>query len=185
MVFQGKKSWFYCERGREGGNQPWGCHWWLQGHAPFWWQNKNMKSSKKVSTDQFEYFLPLWWEFNLAIVMSARVTHSCFGMEKNSTDLGSNCFVELSSQDGAKKSCCFLYLRALLSASTPPATKIPSSSSSLSFVASFKSSSYVSCGANKILRAGICICLMHNIIEISGPLSCWDKTREKVWKQEV
>ena len=29
--------------------------------------------------------------------MSARETHSCFGMEKNSTDLRSNCFVEFSS----------------------------------------------------------------------------------------
>ena len=53
--------------------------------------------SKEFYLDENEYFLYLWWKFNLAIVMSARETHSCFGMEKNSTDLWRNCFVQLSS----------------------------------------------------------------------------------------
>ena len=97
--------------------------------------------------------------------MSARETHSCFGMEKNSTDLRSK---------KRKKNVLFFfqpksgfYLRALLSASTPPATRIPSSSSSLNHTSLL----YIVTLNKKQDLESSCVSNMHHMIYLLSLLS--------------
>ena len=95
--------------------------------------------------------------------MSARETHSCFGMEKNSTDLRSK--KERKSIFFPAKKC--FYLRALLSASTPPATRIPSSSSSLNHTSLL----YIVTLNKKQDLESSCVSNMHHMIYLLSLLS--------------
>ena len=172
----------------EGGNEPWGCHWWLQGHAPSWWQNKMINSSKKVSSENLF--------FSSVSLMKVQPGDCHVGKrdplllwngEKLNRPVKKLLCRTLQLKDWPKKPggqkmfftwepCC--QRPPLLPPGSPPHHQ------AWVIVASFTSSSYELCDPNKILKEGVHIFPTHDIIEIPGPLFCWDKTREKV-KQEV